>query len=128
VHAALKAVQDSQFSISRSFGAGQRIPSTEGYTSCLKSSSISNQYFKLFFIPNQENLSRLGIIASKKCMHRAIDRNTNKRAIREVFRNHDIKSKRLDLVVLIRSTSTESMAKQKIELANLFDRLIERCA
>lgn len=124
----LKAVQDSLYSIGNSFTAAQRIPTTQGYRHCLKSSSISNSYYKIFFLPNQELTSRLGIIASKKLLRRAIDRNTNKRAIRNLFRKHRIKFKNLDLVVLIRSSEKLALADQLIELSKLFDRLEARCA
>jgi ribonuclease P protein component len=125
---ALKAVQDSPYKKLNSFSAGQRIPCSEGFANCLKSKSIANQYFKLYFAPNQVKYARLGIIASKKCMHQAIERNTNKRAVREIFRSHSIKSKNLDLVVLIRQTSMQSFATQRLELADLFSRLESRCA
>ena len=61
-------------------------------------------------------------------MRRAIDRNTNKRAIRELFRKHNIKLKGLDLVVMVRRTEKPVLTQQLLELANLFDRLEARCA
>lgn len=124
----LKAVQDSLYKKLHGFSADQRIPSSEGFANCLKSQSIANQYYKLFFVPNQAKYARLGIIASKKCMHQANERNTNKRAVREIFRSHSIKFKNVDLVVLIRLTSKQSFATQRLELANLFSRLEARCA
>lgn len=127
-HAALKAVQDSLYKLSNSFPADHRIPTSKGYAHCLKSSSISNSYYKIFFLPNQESSSRLGIIASKRLMHRAIDRNTNKRVIRELFRKHNIKLKGLDLVVMVRRTEKPVLTLQLSELTNLFDRLEARCA
>jgi ribonuclease P protein component len=124
----LKAVQDSQYRKSNSFNADQRIPSSEGFSNSLKSKSIANQYYKLFFTLNQGKFARLGIIASKKCMHKAVERNANKRLVREVFRAHAIKCQKLDLVVLIRQTSAQTFENQRVELSNLFNRLEARCA
>ena len=61
-------------------------------------------------------------------MRRAIDRNTNKRVIRELFRKHNIKLKGLDLVVMVRRTEKPVLTQQLSELANLFDKLEARCA
>jgi ribonuclease P protein component len=121
-------VQDSQYRKSNSFNADQRIPSSEGFSNSLKSKSIANQYYKLFFTLNQGKSARLGIIASKKCMHKAVERNANKRLVREVFRAHAIKCQKLDLVVLIRQTSAQTFENQRVELSNLFNRLEARCA
>ncbi len=128
VHVVLKAVLASQYRKPNSFGADQRIPTAEGFTNSLKSKSIANQYYKLFFALNQGNAARLGIIASKKCMHKAVERNANKRLVREIFRTHAIKFQKLDLVVLIRQTSPLTFENQRVELSNLFNRLEARCA
>lgn len=61
-------------------------------------------------------------------MRRAIDRNTNKRVIRELFRKHNIKLKGLDLVVMVRRTEKPVLTQQLLELTNLFDKLEARCA
>lgn len=127
-HAELRAVQDSLYKFGNSFSAEQRIPSSKGYAHCLKSSSISNSYYKIFFLPNHELSSRLGIIASKRLMRRAIDRNTNKRVIRELFRKHNIKLKGLDLVVMVRRKEKRVLSQQLFELTSLFDKLEARCA
>lgn len=60
-------------------------------------------------------------------MRRAVDRNSNKRVIRELFRKHNIKSKGLDLVVMIRRTEKPILTQQILELTYLFDRLEARC-
>lgn len=128
MHAVQKAVQDSLYNFGNSFTADQRIPTSKGYAHCLKSSSISNSYYKIFFLPNQERSSRLGIIAAKRLMRRAVDRNSNKRVIRELFRKHNIKSKGLDLIVMVRRAENPILTKQISELTSLFDRLEARCA
>lgn len=126
-HAEQKAVQDSQSKSGFSFGAEQRIPTNKGFAHCLKSSSISNSYYKIFFTPNQEETSRLGVIASKRLMQRAIDRNRNKRQIRELFRKHSIKSRSFDIVVMIRKVDMPNLHVQLRDLVHLFDKLEARC-
>lgn len=79
-------------------------------------------------MPNNEKSARLGIIASKRFINTAIERNGNKRAVREIFRSHPIKDNKLDLVVQIRRTSALTLAIQRVELANLFSQLEVRCA
>ena len=124
----LKAVQDSRYKKRYGFCVEQRIPSFEGFARCLKSKSISNQYYKLYFVPNNEKSARLGIIASKRCMNKAVERNRNKRAVREIFRSHPVKDNKLDLVVQIRHTSALTLTIQRVELASLFSQLEVRCA
>uniref|UniRef100_E6QPN7 RNase P, protein C5 component, processes tRNA,4.5S RNA n=1 Tax=mine drainage metagenome TaxID=410659 RepID=E6QPN7_9ZZZZ len=82
----------------------------------------------MYFVPNNEKNARLGIIASKRCMNKAVERNRNKRAVREIFRSHPVKESKLDLVVQIRRTSALTLAIQRVELASLFSQLEARCA
>lgn len=123
----LKVVQDSLYKQSNSFNIAQRIPTSEGFSVCLKSKSIANQYYKLFYMPNHANYARLGIIASKKIMNKAVERNFNKRVIREVFRKHPIKSIKFDIVVLIKNKIAVTLPNQKIELNELLSKLEAKC-
>jgi len=61
-------------------------------------------------------------------MNKAVERNRNKRAVREIFRSHPVKESKLDLVVQIRRTSALTLAIQRVELASLFSQLEARCA
>lgn len=122
-----KAEQDLLYKKIYNFDSSQRIPSKEGFANCLKSKYLISNNFKLFFLKNEKSNARLGIIVSKKCIKKATERNSNKRAIREIFRKHTIKSKKIDLIVLIRHSKTSNLAKQSVELNTLFDSLVEKC-
>ena len=59
-------------------------------------------YFKIHYKPNGENISRLGIVVSKKIHKRANQRNYMKRFIREVFRHEQTKwSNGVDIIVRV---------------------------
>lgn len=89
---------------------------------------ISDSYFKIFFVPNNLQLARLGIVAAKRLMPRAVDRNLAKRQIRQLFRVHKIKFVGIDLVVMVRNTEPLDKAVKINGLSKLFSRVITRCA
>ncbi|PJC03257.1 MAG: ribonuclease P protein component [Gallionellales bacterium CG_4_9_14_0_8_um_filter_55_61] len=89
---------------------------------------ISDNYFKIFFVPNNLQLARLGIVAAKKLMPRAVDRNLAKREIRQLFRVHKIKFVAIDIVVMVRKTEPLDKAAKTNSLSKLFSRVVTRCA
>lgn len=123
-----RAVQDSQFSKPNSFTAAQRIPRSEGYKKSLQSESVADKYFKLFFVRNQMEKARLGIVAAKRYMPKAVDRNRAKREIREVFRQHNITKSGFDLVIMVRRTAQVDRASHRDGLSKLFSLVETRCA
>lgn len=123
---ALKVVQDLPSKLNK-FGVDQRISSALGYSHCLSSKSVVNRFYKLFYIDNQSGNARLGIIAAKKCMKHAVDRNRCKRMVREIFRLHPIKNKNIDLVVLVRKASVTAFTSESSELIKLFDQVESKC-
>ncbi|HTM64213.1 MAG TPA: ribonuclease P protein component [Gammaproteobacteria bacterium] len=68
-----------------------------------KPKKVSRQYLLVLYTPNQLPYARLGIIAGKKHLRHAVDRNRVRRVIREGFRHARAMLKGLDLVVMIRS-------------------------
>jgi len=121
-------VQNSLFKHPHSFSATQRISRGVGYGNCLKSLVVSDSYFKVFFVPNKLKLARLGIVAAKRLLPRAVDRNLAKREIRQLFRVHNVKCIGIDLVVMVRKTA-QLERNEKIEgLSKLFSRIATRCA
>ncbi len=110
-----------------SFGAAQRIPRTETYNNCLKSLVISDSYFKIFFVPNQFEIARLGIVAAKRLMPKAVDRNRTKRGIRELFRMHQISHVGIDIVVMARKPEPLGVSENVDGLSKLFSRVVRRC-
>ena len=89
---------------------------------------ISDTYFKVFFVPNKLKLARLGIVAAKRLMPRAVDRNLTKRQIRQLFRVHKIKFSGVDLVVMVRKAEQLDPREKLDGLSKLFSRVLTRCA
>jgi ribonuclease P protein component len=90
--------------------------------------NIADKHFKIFFAHNGLNNARLGIIASKKTLPNAIDRNRAKRFIREIFRHHSIKQCNLDLVVMVRRDYSREVNSRIEGLDKLFSQVKNRCA
>jgi ribonuclease P protein component len=109
------------------FGIYQRIPSAIGFTHCLNSKVVVNKFYKVFYKNNQCGNARLGIIAAKKSMKRAVDRNRCKRMIREAFRIHPIKNVQIDLVILVRKASLNGFTAEIPELIDLFNKVETKC-
>ena len=115
------------------FGAAQRLLRVDGFNRVIRAESIADQDHKIFFMRNGLNNARLGIIASKKSLPHAADRNRTKRMIRETFRQHAIKILPLDMVVVMKSASTQTRGVQtqgtrSDSLKTLFCRVEKRCA
>lgn len=122
-HVAPKAVQDSQFSKPNNLAAAKRIRRSQGYKHCLEAKSVADKHFKLFFIANALPYARLGIIVAKRNLPKAVDRNRAKRVVRDLFRSHGIKQLGLDIVVMVRSATSEDSALHREALKKLFNRV-----
>ena len=71
--------------------------------------------------PNGMMHARLGIIAGRKALPRAVDRNRSKRLVREVFRANQPMLAALDVVVLCRgAVARREQSAGREELAALF--------
>jgi ribonuclease P protein component len=127
MHAAPKAVQNSQSSFSAEFGTAYRLQRKDGFDRVIKAASIAEGSFKVSFVKNEKNNARLGIIASKKVIPHATDRNQLKRAIRETFRYHDAKYCRLDMVVMVRRPCKLNTISIADRLKSLFSLVENRC-
>jgi ribonuclease P protein component len=131
MHAVPRAVQDSRFSntaVPAKFNATQRLLRTDGFGRVINAENIADRNFKVFYLASGRKEARLGIIASKKTLSRAVDRNRAKRIIRETFRQHKIRFRRLDLVVMIRRAYAQECGSARDNLETLFSRLENRCA
>lgn len=124
-----EAVQDSQFNIpAAKFTIAHRLLREDGFGHVVHAESMANRHFKVFFAQNGRNNARLGIVSSKKILPRAVDRNRVKRLIRETFRQHSIKSRKLDVVVMVRPAYAQEASMQNNNLAMLLDGVENRCA
>lgn len=107
--------------------AAQRIPRRLGFGHSLNAQQLGNAYFKLFFVANQREVARLGMIVSKRHFPLAVTRNQHKRLIRETFRLHPLAKMPLDIVVMARRVSTEDVIARRAALVKLFSQLQIRC-
>jgi len=124
-----EAVRDSRSSnntITAELTAAHRLLREDGFDHVVHAENIANKNFKIFFVRNTKQNARLGIIASKRTLPGAVQRNRVKRAVREVFRLHSVKAQHIDLVVMVRSA--DSLAGQSKELETLFSRVEKICA
>jgi ribonuclease P protein component len=121
-------VPDSRYSISAQFAAACRLLRADGFDHVMHAENIADKHFKIFFVRNCLNNARLGIVASKKLLPNAVDRNRAKRIIREVFRQHQIKLCNLDLVVMVRRDYSRMVNTRVDSLDKLFSQVKNRCA
>ncbi|MFN7087242.1 MAG: ribonuclease P protein component [Burkholderiales bacterium] len=63
---------------------------------------VSGRLYVVRFKPNGLSFARLGIIAARKALPRAVDRNRGKRVVREVFRQAAPRLDSWDIVVQLR--------------------------
>lgn len=122
------AVQDSQSSVSSKFTVASRLLRADGFDHVIRAENVANHYFKIFFTRNSKDNARLGIIASKKSIPGAVNRNRVKRLIREAFRQHNIKLCKLDLVVMVGRDYYRKADTRIDNLKKLFSQVENRCA
>lgn len=123
-----KAAQDLQCDASSNFTVAHRLLREDGFSHVVRCESVADKQFKVFFARNSRENAKLGIIASKKTLPSAVDRNRIKRIIREAFRQHNIKALKLDLVVMVRRSYPLESSSQAVSLETLFGRVENRCA
>jgi ribonuclease P protein component len=121
------AAQDLPSRNAFKFTIAHRLLRNNGFGHVIRAESVLDKYFKVFFVRNEEQNSRLGIIASKKTLPSAADRNCVKRIIREMFRQHNIKAQSVDLVVMARCACPQERKAQNKSLEMLFSRIENRC-
>jgi ribonuclease P protein component len=126
MHVVPRAVQDSLSSPSAVFTAAHRLLRKDGFDRVLQAANVADKHFKIFFARNSNSNARLGIVASKRTLPHATDRNRVKRIVREAFRKHGIKTRSIDLVVMVRRAYAQDKLGQDLE--TLFNRVEGRCA
>ena len=89
---------------------------------------VADDSFKVIFTANNQMTARLGVSASKKILPAAIQRNYAKRIIREAFRQHDVRLKGLDIVVLIRRAFLTEANLRVSKLSKLLTQVESKCA
>ena len=86
---------------------------------------ISSRYQTIFVLPNQQDVARLGIAATKK-LGGSVQRNRAKRLIREVFRRSNIASGFDIVVVPKRELLDASLTALEADYRQTLERRIRR--
>lgn len=123
-----KAVQDLQSDLSEKFTTAHRLLRKNGFDHVVCAENTANRLYKVFFVRNNVQNARLGIIVGKKTLSGATDRNRLKRIIRQTFRQHSIKLCKLDMVVFVRRAYSQEPDEQAAKLKMLFSRVENICA
>lgn len=116
----------SSISIPAVFTSAHRLLRWDGYDHVVQAETVADKCFKIFFVRNNKKNARLGIIASKRKLPGAVQRNHFKRVIREVFRQHSIKTHQVDIVVLVKCADSQPVQSEYLKM--LFSRVEIRCA
>ncbi|HEX7027018.1 MAG TPA: ribonuclease P protein component [Gammaproteobacteria bacterium] len=88
---------------------------------------ISSRLYIVRIRPNGFSWARLGLIAGRKALPRAVDRNRGKRLVREVFRHAQQDLAGTDIVVQLRTDLVrQDNAAARRDLLDLFARLGKR--
>ena len=86
----------------------------------LHANCLTNKWFAIYVQKNEGGVARLGVIASKRIMPKAVSRNFAKRLIREVFRCSFSTNSALDVVVRARRQLNPETSKEgRLALAQL---------
>lgn len=126
-HVVREGVLDLPYSDSFGFSGSHRLLRRNGFDHVVRAEAVLNEYFKVFFVKNELTHARLGIVASKRVLPGAVQRNFIKRSVREIFRHHIIKNSALDLVVMVRSVHAPQSNGQNQSLNMLLHRVQKRC-
>jgi ribonuclease P protein component len=108
----------------QSFAPCRRIRRRCEFDSVFRASRQTGDWFTVHVRKNELGYARLGIIASKKIMPRAVSRNYAKRLIRDAFRRNFPAELSLDIVVSARrAVGRENSGQIRTALMRLFSRV-----
>ena len=99
--------KDAKGSLSRTlspgfgYGRSRRLTKRHQFDRVFQEASVRRTHppLRLLALPNNVAVPRLGIVVSKRAMHRAVTRNRAKRVIRESFRNEQHRLPAMDIIV-----------------------------
>jgi ribonuclease P protein component len=90
-----------------------------------RGAKVHSRYFTVFLLPNQQELGRLGIAATKK-LGGSVQRNRAKRLIREVFRRNKV-ALGFDVVIIPkRDLLQASLTALETEYRTLIERRLRK--
>lgn len=116
-----KAARALPSNIKQTLPIYRRIRQRAEFEQALRANRQINKWFVIYVWENASGYARLGIIASKKTMPKAVNRNFVKRLIRDVFRRLFPAGCALDVVVRAkRQINPENSDEVRLALAQLF--------
>lgn len=77
-----------------------------------KRQRLSGRCYLLYYLNNDIGHSRLGIVASKRSIRRAVIRNQVRRIVREVFRRQKNQLPPLDLIFIAKACASKASNKE----------------
>ena len=108
------------FSTRQALPCCRRIRQPTEFKWALRESCLANKWFAVYVRKNESGYSRLGVIAGKRSMPKAVARNFAKRMIRNVFRLNFAVGCSVDVVVRAkRQLDLESSAEGRQALLQL---------
>lgn len=115
-----KAVRALPSKARQTLSVCRRIRQREEFEQAFRADLLTNKWFAVYVRKNKSDFARLGIVASKRTMPKAVSRNLTKRLIREVFRRVFPAGCALDVVVRAkRQISPENSAEGRLALMQL---------
>lgn len=110
-----------QFNAKQTLPSCRRIKQPIEFELALRANYLTNKWFTVYTRKNENGYSRLGVIASKRNMPKAISRNFAKRMIRNTFRLYFSVAHSVDVVVRAkRQFNSETSAEGRLALLQLF--------
>jgi ribonuclease P protein component len=89
--------------------------------------AVRSEHFQVLARPNDLGHARLGMVVSKRLFPRAVDRNRERRQIREAFRGLAAELPGLDLVVRPYAESERVSVERHQDLLNAFAKAAKKC-
>lgn len=98
----------------------RRIRQRTEFEQVFRAERLTNKWFAIYVRKNDSGFARLGIVASKRTMPKAVSRNLAKRMIREAFRRGFSAGCTIDIVVRAkRQIRPENLAEGRLALEQL---------
>jgi len=116
-----KAVRALLFNTGQTLPIFRRIRQQAEFKQAFCAKRLTNKWFAVYVRKNENGFARLGIVASKKTMPKAVSRNRAKRLIRDVFRREFPVDNAVDIVVRTKlKISPETLIEGRLALVQLF--------
>jgi ribonuclease P protein component len=87
--------------------------------------SVGNRFYAVYYAQKDSPLPQIAVSVSKK-IKTAVERNYEKRVIREILRNHIGECQSLQMLIVVKTTVRElSFAQKKEQISYLLRRIIK---